>query len=161
MREIDCLEHNIDDSGADPWTRMILDYRRTINILQEIDSIDDFTPEGVVIGGMPTMANPKEKIEYAFNLVLNLMEEIEDGLSNRTTDANFLWLWGEFQKGAAILSSTIPELLMDRGRRAHNEGESKEAHRQWYAAWYEYYMALDHPKKNRLEKHLNDTLKIF
>ena len=146
---------------SDPWSMVAHDFEYAKNLLNELHKLEKFNIGGVVIGGWPEMANPKEKMEYAYNLVLNLMGEMEEAISRKQTNVDFLWLWGEFQKGVAILQYSIPDLLVDRGRREYNEQNSKDDQRQWYARWYDYYMSLDiEEKKNRVkfEKYLEEII---
>lgn len=156
-------QHCNDRDGADAWEHMALDYRHALKVLKDISNKDIFPCSGVVIGGIPSMPNPKERMDYAYNVALNLMEEIEQHLLHKTITVDFLWSWGEFQKAIATLNATLPELLIDRGLRKHNQNQSKENQRQWYARWYEYYLSLENePNKNRkkfetyFEKILNE-----
>jgi len=122
------------------WTSIEENLSESKNILREITQKEHFEIGPVAIEGYARLKNPRDNMHYYVNVAVNLLEEIEEKIEKRKSDAHFTWAWGEFQKAISALAASYPHLKIDSGLRSNNKKNSKLLQRCWYALWYDYYM---------------------
>ena len=121
----------------DPWAYIVSDFQWGWEILDKIEGFS-YKHQEKPIGHYPDKGSRKS-IEFALNTIIQLQSKIKNKISQKTTDTEFLWLWGEYQKALAILEIAFPEYQRTDKAREEGKKRSKEDARKWYALWYDWY----------------------
>lgn len=137
----------------DPWASIVSDFQWSDMIISDAeDRLSEYADRPV--GHFPDSDSPRERMEFALNAIYKTAHDIEDKISYKTVDAEFVWKWGEYQKAVAMLMGALPEY--DRHQSingaSRERSNSKSLARQWYVLWYEWY------KKDRAPKRVSRTL---